>query len=146
MPRRKRNGGNGSQVVGPLMSDEFRVEVKKGGWEKVAMYLRDVGFSEFLAGGELQLTFCESKDLDVLTFFTDWIVKKEAYDVVIWLGSGKKGLLFSGCSVDGMYMSDMSMYDKEECGLKREVMLVVDLKYVAVFVIGKTKAEKCAIG
>jgi hypothetical protein len=143
---RKKGSSKGCQVVGHLMDDEFNVVVEKEGWENIAGYLLCVCFPELTGGGSLQLTFKESKNLDVVTFFVDWVVKKEAHDVIIWLGSGKKGLLFSGCSVGEMYMDDLSKYEKEECGLRREVRLAVELKYVAVFIVDKTKAERCAIG
>jgi hypothetical protein len=141
----KRNG-NGCQVRDYLMTDDFKVEVGKDGWERVAGYLFNVSFSDFSGGNGLQLTFWENKDLDVLTFFTDWIVKKEAYDVVVWMGSGKRGLLFSGCSVSGLYMDDLNVCDGEKIDFREEVKVSVELSYVGVFVMDKEKAEKCAIG
>jgi len=92
---KQKKGGDVGKVRDYLMTDEFKVEVGKEGWERVAGYLMDVRFSDFWGGNGLLLTFWENKDLDVLTFFTDWIVKKEAHDVVVWMGSGKRGLLFS---------------------------------------------------
>jgi hypothetical protein len=145
MPRGRKKG-NGGLVVNYLMDDEFRLEVEKEGWEKIARYLLNVDLPEFFGGNVLQLVFWESKDLDVLTFFTDWRVKKESHDVVIWLGSGKRGLLFSGCSVGNMYMDDLNVYDKKDENYKGKVRVAVELNYVAVFIIDKTKAERCAIG
>jgi hypothetical protein len=143
---KQKKGGDVGKVRDYLMTDEFKVEVGKEGWEKVAGYLMNVNFSDFSGGNGLQLTFWENKDLEVLTFFTDWIVKKESCDVVVWMGSGKRGLLFSGCSVVGLYMDDFSVYDKERVNFRSEVRVSVELNYVGVFIMDKEKAEKCAIG
>jgi hypothetical protein len=145
MPRKK-GKGNGCRVSNYLMTDEFKVEVEKEGWERVAGYLMNVNFSDFSGGNGLQLTFWENKDLEVLTFFTDWIVKKKSHDVVVWMGSGKRGLLFSGCSVVGLYMDDFSVYDKERVDFRGEVKVSVELSYVGVFIVDKENAKRCAIG
>lgn len=142
---KQKKGGDVGKVRDYLVTDEFKVEVGKEGWERVAGYLMNVGFSDFSGGNGLQLTFWENKDLDVLTFFTDWIVKKEAHDVVVWMGSGERGLLFSGCSVIGLYMDDLSVYDKERVDFRGEVKVSVELSYVGVFIVDREKAERCAI-
>jgi hypothetical protein len=142
---KQKKGGDVGTVRDYLMTDEFKVEVGKEGWERVAGYLMNVSFSDFSGENGLQLTFWENKDLDVLTFFTDWIVKKEAHDVVVWMGSGKRELLFSGCSVIGLYMDDFSVYDKERVDFRGEVKVLVELSYVGVFIVDREKAERCAI-
>jgi len=93
---------------GYLMSNEFKVEVKREGWEMVANLLRGVEFSEFLSGGEVRLDFSETKDLDVSVFFVKWALSKELSDVVVKLGSGKRELIFRGCSVDSIFMDSLS--------------------------------------
>jgi hypothetical protein len=149
---KKRGGGSmprGRKIVksgGYLMSNEFKVEMKREGWDRVVKYLRCVNLPEFNEGNDLQFEFYESKDLDVLAFFTDWIVNNGVYDVVIWLGSGKRSLVFTGCSVEWMYMDDLSGYEGEEYGLRREVKVRVGLRYVRVFIEDKKKGEKCVIG
>ena len=143
---KQKKGGDVGKVRDYLMTDEFKVGVGKEGWERVAGYLMNVRFSDFLGGNGLLLTFWENKDLDVLTFFTDWIVKKEAHDVVVWMGSGKRGLLFSVCSVSGLYMDDLNVCDGEKIDFRKEVKVSVELSYVEVFVVDKAKAERCAIG
>jgi hypothetical protein len=143
MPRgRKKN----SQAGGYLMSDEFKVEVQRDGWDRVVGYLRGVNLSEFREGNDLQFEFCEGKELDVLAFFTDWVVSNGVHDVVIWLGNGRRGLLFTGCSVEWVCMDDLDGYEGEECGLKREVKVRVGLRYVRVFIVDKRKGERCVIG
>jgi hypothetical protein len=143
MPRgRKKN----SQAGGYLMSNEFKVEVKRDGWNRVVGYLRCVNLPEFNEGNDLQFEFCESKDLDVLGFFTDWVVNNGVHDIVIWLGSGKRSLVFTGCSVEWMYMDDLSGYEGEECGLKREVKVRVGLRYVRMFIVDKKRGERCMVG
>jgi hypothetical protein len=147
MPRgRKESVKNSYQVSGYLICDEFKVEVKRDGWDRVVGYLRCVNLPEFLEGGELQLEFYESKDLDVLAFFTDWVVGNGVYDVVIWLGSGKRSLVFTGCSVGWVYMDDLSGYKGEEYGLRREVKVRVGLRYVRMFIVDREKGERCMVG
>jgi hypothetical protein len=143
---RKKGVSKGYQDGGYLMSNEFKVEVKRGGWDRVVKYLRSVNLSEFYEGNDLQFEFCESKDLDVLAFFTNWLVNNGVYDVFIWLGNGKRGLLFTGCSVEWMYMDDLSGYEGEECGLRREVKVRVGLRYVRMFIVDRKKGEKCVVG
>ena len=146
MPRRRKKGvGKDCQVGGYLMSDEFKVEVQRDGWDRVVGYLRGVNLPEFCEGNDLQFEFCESKELDVLAFFTDWAVSNGVHDVVIWFGSGKRGLLFTGCSVEWVYMDDLDGYEGEECGLRREVKVRVGLRYVRVFIVDKKKGERYVV-
>jgi len=141
MTRMEKGISNRLYDNGYLMTHEFKVEVGKEGWENIDQYLINVSFSEFLEGNDLQLTFLESKDLDVFTFFIDWIAKEKSYDVVVWLGSGRRGLLFTGCSVKGMHIDDFTVYDEE-----RIQKISVELSYVRIFVIDKEKVERYAVG
>jgi hypothetical protein len=120
------------KVSGHLRANEFKVEIDRKGWEQVVGFLKNVSFADFPEGKELRLDFTESKDLDVLVFFTDWVVNKASCDVVVRLGSGKRGLLFSGCYVDSIIIDELDSSDGE-----KDINVSVILKYVAVFVIDK---------
>jgi hypothetical protein len=122
------------KASGHLRANEFKVEIDRKGWEEVVGFLRGISFADFPEGKELRLDFVESRDLEVLVFFTDWVVNKVSCDVVVRLGSGKRGLLFSGCYVDSVMIDEFDSLDGE-----RDVRVSVILKYVAVFVIDKEK-------
>ena len=131
-----------------LMSNEFKVEVKRDGWDKIAHLLRHVGSLELLGEKEVRLRFSEDEDLNMLKFLVDWVVSKEVNDMVIWLGSGKRGLFFSGCWVDDIIVDSLGDLcygcDREELEAFRESRVVgvsAVLKYVAVFVIDKEKGK-----
>jgi hypothetical protein len=144
MPRGRKKG---VKIGGYLMSNEFKVEVQREGWERVANLLRGVDFGEFLSGSEIRLDFNETKDLDVLAFFVKWALSKETADVVIKLGSGKRELLFSSCWVDSVIMDGFlslksnsnSGSDKTGDNVKNEVVgVAMILRYTAAFVKEKT--------
>jgi hypothetical protein len=131
-----------------LMSNEFKVELKRDGWDKVAHLLRYVSSLELLGQNEIRLDFSEDKDLSVLKFLVDWVISKDVNDMVIWLGSGKRGLFFSGCWVDDIIVDSLGEMcygcDREELEAYRESRVVgvsAVLKYVAVFVIDKEKGK-----
>jgi len=117
-----------------LKANEFEVRIEREGWENVAKYLKDVKFAEFPEGKELRLEFVESRDLDVLVFFTEWVMSKKSHDVFISLGSGRRGLLFSACSVDSVMIDDLNA--SKDAG---EINVNVILRYVAVFVVDKER-------
>ena len=131
-----------------LLSNEFKVEVKRDGWDKIAHLLRHVSSLELLGGCEVRLDFSEDKDLSVLRFFVDWVISKDVDDMVIWLGGGKRGLFFSGCWVDDIIVDSLGDLcygcDREELEVYKESRIVgvsAVLKYVAVFVIDKEKGK-----
>jgi hypothetical protein len=124
------------KVSGHLRANEFKVEIDRDGWENVASFLKNVSFADFPDGNELRLDFVESRELDVLVFFTDWVVNKASCDVVVKLGSGKRGLLFSGCYVDSMIIDELDSSDGE-----KDINVSVILKYVAVFIIDKERSK-----
>jgi hypothetical protein len=117
-----------------LRANEFEVRIEREGWGNVAKYLKDVKFAEFPEGKELRLEFVESRDLDVLVFFTEWVLSKKSHDVFISLGSGKRGLLFSACSVDSVMIDDLDA--SKDAG---KINVNVILRYVAVFVVDKER-------
>lgn len=139
-----RDKKKGIKSKGYLMSNEFRVEVQREGWEKVSGLLRGVDFSEFLNGGDIRLDFNESRDLDVLAFFVQWALSKEASDVVVKLGSRRRELFFSGCVVDGVLMDGFSSSENSSNGRSEKteetdvIGVAVILKYTAAFVKEKT--------
>ncbi len=121
---------------GYLMSDEFKVEVKREGWDSVVNLLRGVEFSEFLSGGEVRLDFSETKDLDVSAFFVRWALSEEPSDVVVKLGSGRRELIFSSCYVDDVFMDSLSneSEDIEENRKGDVVGVAVILTFENVFI------------
>jgi hypothetical protein len=135
MGKRKRDGRC-------LMAGEFEVELRRDGWDKVVHLLRRVGSVELLGSNEIRLDFCEDKDLSVLKFFVDWVISKEVNDMVIWLGSGRRGLFFSGCWVGDIFVDSLGDLCCE-CGRGRSKIVEVGvvLKYVAVFVIEKKEGQ-----
>jgi hypothetical protein len=133
---------------GYLMSNEFKVELKRNGWDKVAHLLKHVSSLELLGENEVRLDFREDKDLCVLKFLVDWVISKDVNDMVIWLGNGKRGLFFSGCWVDDIIVDSLGgLYygcGEEELEAYRENRVVgvsAVLKYVAVFVIDREKGK-----
>jgi hypothetical protein len=122
-----------------LKAGEFSVKViGKDGWEHVVDYLVGVGFSDLLDGGELRLEFMETEDLDVLEFFVGWFLSRKAYNVEVWLGSGKRGILFTECYVDSIEVDRLSkLFENRDDG----VGVYVVLKYVVAFVIDRSKGK-----
>jgi hypothetical protein len=131
-----------------LLSNEFKVEVKRDGWGKVAGLVKHVSFGELLSENEVRLDFSEDKDLSVLNFLINWVISRDVNDMVIWLGNGKRGLFFSGCWVDDIIVDSLGdlYYERIEEELeayreRRVVGVSAVLKCVAVLMIDKEKGK-----
>jgi hypothetical protein len=143
MGRKKKVGGGKY-----LMSDEFKVKVKRDGWDKIVHLLRHVSSLELLGKYEVRLDFSEDKDLSVLEFFINWVISRDVNDMVIWLGNGKRGLFFSGCWVDDILVDGLGNLcygcGEEELEVYKESRVVgvsAVLKYVAVLMIDEEKGN-----